>query len=78
MRELKYNSQLLPHIVIVFDLKPYELGFANGYLCRVKIFTSYLNALFFYVTYISPDIKCGFLMHMPNGISLKQLIFLLE
>ena len=27
---------------------------------------------------ISLDIKCGFLMHMPQGISHKQLIFLLE
>ena len=40
MRELKHNSQLLPQIAIVFDLKPYVRGFANDYLCRVKIFTS--------------------------------------
>ena len=41
MCELRHNSQLPPHIAIVFDLKPYVRGFANGYLFRVKIFTSY-------------------------------------
>ena len=78
MCELKHNSQLLPHITTEFELKPFVGAFANGYLCRVKIFTSYLNAAFFCVTYISVDIKCGFLMHMPHGISHKQLIFSLS